>query len=143
MDVRTSNCMVEVLDWSNPQPSIPISSPSGTHKVDAQAYCFFLTKLPRELRLLIYEQVITSWGWSGRLHIENTLSLVALDLPLERLTCRSCRYSVNQLPNPPYYSFRSRQLGSRFSFWDQHQHCHNGGAQRSRCLSLLFSCRSM
>jgi hypothetical protein len=49
--------------------SLSISPGLKKQRVNNQVSCALFKKLPAEIRMLIYRQVLKSWGWSERMHI--------------------------------------------------------------------------
>jgi hypothetical protein len=60
---------VEHITPTKSHRSFSFLSCEKRRKTHQQFQCLFLRKLPTDVRLLIYQEVIRSWGWTRRLHI--------------------------------------------------------------------------
>lgn len=123
-------------------PGSPIPSVS-------QPECQFLTKLPLELRLMVYGHVIRSWGWGEKLHV---FADDGEDDGSGKLRCASCRYrDEEEVERAMVDEHKGRHYVPAIdisAFRVRHNRCCKGrGKGRAKeagsFLSLFLSCRSM
>jgi len=123
-------------------------------KLDDHDVCPFINKLPLEVRLLIYRQVIKSWAPSPRLHIVEGSKFGLPNAKEGALSYLSCAYANDEEAGQ---FLRDRGYSSARPFQGAHGECYRGIRVATRnnpnyphdlelkgtYLSLLRSCRTM
>jgi hypothetical protein len=130
--------------------SVPRESKQIWGKAKKETPCLFLHKLPLELRLLVYREVISSWGWGERLHISQ--DRISIYRNLYPMSCVGCKYTRDEdLPG----KWHSDGVDADRQEWFRYRHrfClrENGGhdispprrPRKEMYISLFLSCRTM
>jgi len=133
---------VEIIKQKKPRRSLTISSNRKRQKINKQARCLFLQGLPLEIRRLIYQEVVKSWGWSERVHVVEKRP----GWDLQPIRCLSCRFATDEGVDHAVLAARtSDSVPSIQYFRNQHKKCceSRNDVLNLRYLSIFLSCRIM
>lgn len=133
---------IESIDTTTPRRSLSITA--NRPIAQKSAPCYLLDRLPPEIRLLIYREVVRSWAWPSGLHILERMGSIGPSQFRYGLSYTGCVFHGEEEVAIGQRMFVAQHLKCQERKWNQTStHGRPLPESNEKHLSLFLSCRTM